>query len=246
MAPLLEVRSLRAGYGRIPILHGVDLDAGAGRVTVLVGPNGAGKTTLLRAVTGLARTHGGGVTLAGTALTGASPPRVVAAGIGFVPAGRQLFRSQTVESNLDLGMYSVSLGRSERAERVEQVYELFPILGEFRSRTAGLLSGGQQQMLAIGQVLVRRPKLLLLDEPSLGLAPAIILELFAAVRRLCDAGTSILLVEQAVDAALELGDDGYVLSAGQVAASGPCDELRDSPALLEAFLGTGHHSTPPR
>ncbi|WP_205528476.1 ABC transporter ATP-binding protein [Desertimonas flava] len=234
---LLELAGLRAGYGRLEIVRSVDMTVEEGKVTVLLGPNGAGKTTLLRSLTGLADVQSGTVRFGGDDLTGASAATIVRAGIGFVPAGRQLFRNQTVASNLDLGMFGLKLSRAERRERIDAACAMFPILGEFIGRRAGLLSGGQQQMLALGQVLVRRPRLLILDEPSLGLAPAIILSLFASLRALGDDGHTVLLVEQAVDAALSIGDVGYVLANGQILGSAPAAELHDHPALDEAFLG---------
>ncbi|MCU1504077.1 MAG: transporter ATP-binding protein, partial [Ilumatobacteraceae bacterium] len=234
----LSIDRLDAGYARLPVLRAVDLVVEPGTITSLLGPNGAGKTTLLRAICGLAKVYRGQVTVGDERITGARAGVVVAAGVGFVPAGRQLFRSQSVESNLDLGMFGVKLTREERAARIERMCAMFPILDAFRTREAGLLSGGQQQMLALAQVLIREPKVLLLDEPSLGLAPAIVGEVFETLRSLRTQGMTTLIVEQAVESAIDLADRVYVMAGGSIVLHGEPDHVRNHPALTEAFLGS--------
>jgi branched-chain amino acid transport system ATP-binding protein len=234
----LSIQSLDAGYARLPVLRSVELEVEPGSITSLLGPNGAGKTTLLRAISGMAKVYRGTVCLGDSDITGARPGLVVEAGVGFVPAGRQLFRSQSVESNLDLGLFGVKLPRDEREARLTDMYEMFPILADFRKRQAGLLSGGQQQMLAIAQVLIRRPQVVLLDEPSLGLAPAIVAEVVERLRDLRRQGMTILLVEQAVETALDISDVVYVMAGGSIVVHGAPDAVREDPKLTEAFLGT--------
>jgi branched-chain amino acid transport system ATP-binding protein len=245
MSATLTIAGLDAGYSRLSVIRKVDMVVQQGQTTVLLGPNGAGKTTLLRAICGMAKVQGGQVRVGDQDITGASTNKVVAAGLGFVPAGRQIFREQSVESNLDLGMFGTGLRRAARNARIDTAYELFPILAEFRQRTAGLLSGGQQQMLAVAQVLVREPSVLLLDEPSLGLAPVVVHELFGAIGELRNAGMTVVVVEQAVELALALSDHAYVLAGGQIVLSGAPDAVRHDPALAAAFLGKGR-STPER
>ena len=246
MSTGLSAEHLDAGYARLPVLRDVNVDVEPGTITALLGPNGAGKTTLLRAITGLSKVYRGRVMVGDREITGVRPGLVVDAGVGFVPAGRQLFRSQTVESNLDLGMFGLKLSRDERAARIAEMCTMFPILADFRARQAGLLSGGQQQMLAIGQVLIRRPLVLLLDEPSLGLAPSIVAEVFDKLRTLRKDGMTTLIVEQAVEAAIDLSDHIYVMAGGTIVLHGPPDQVRDHPALTEAFLGTTNPTTPER
>ena len=227
----LSVRGLCAGYGGIRVLDGVDLDVGG--VTTVIGPNGAGKTTLLRAISGLIpRT--GDVMLDDVPLP-REPAAIVARGVGHVPEGRQLFPEMTVRENLELGGWGLS--RDERAQRIAAVVGLFPRLGERRGQLAGSLSGGEQQMVAIGRALVRRPRVLMLDEPSLGLAPRLVDELLGTVGRLHAEGVTVLLVEQNVAKALALADRAYVIERGRVVAYGPARTLLDSPAVRAAYLG---------
>jgi branched-chain amino acid transport system ATP-binding protein len=229
----LSVRGLSAGYGGIRVLDRVDLDVHG--LTAVIGPNGAGKTTLLRALSGLIpRT--GELRLDGTPLPH-EPAAIVARGVGHVPEGRQLFAEMTVRENLELGGWR--LPRGERASRLDAVVGLFPRLAERRAQLAGSLSGGEQQMLAIGRALMRRPRLLMLDEPSLGLAPRLVDDLLATVRRLHEDGVSVLLVEQNVAKALALADRAYVIERGRVVAQGPARTLLDSPAVRAAYLGEG-------
>jgi len=235
---LLSVARLNAGYGNKQILSEVDIEVGQGEIVVVVGPNGAGKTTLLSAISGLCRVTGGRVSHAGVDITGMRADRVTARGLAHCPEGRHIFQRLTVEENL----LAAHVGRTARgfASLRDQVYDLFPILGERRHGLASRMSGGQQQMLAIGRAIMAEPDLLMLDEPSLGLAPKIITQIFAIVLDLALAGMSILLVEQNVRLALEIGDRAYVLESGRVRLSGPAEEVAAHPALAGLYLGADH------
>jgi ABC-type branched-subunit amino acid transport system ATPase component len=230
----LIVRGLRAGYGSIAVLHGIDLEAAPGRLTVIVGPNGAGKTTLLKAISGLIPRQGE-VLLDGMPLP-ESPAAVVQRGVGHVPEGRQLFAQMTVLETLELGAWLVP--RGERSARLDEVLSAFPKLAERRSQLAGTMSGGEQQMLAVGRALMNRPRVMMLDEPSLGLAPRMIDELLRIVLRIRDEGTTVLLVEQNVAKALEIAQDAYVIERGRVVLGGAAEHVRDSEQVREAYLGT--------
>jgi branched-chain amino acid transport system ATP-binding protein len=233
MSATLSVRGLTAGYGNIRVLDGVDIDVLRGRLTTLVGPNGGGKTTLLKALSGLIpRT--GDVTLDGVVLPG-SPAAAVGRGLGHVPEGRQLFPDMTVHENLELGAWGQP--RRERARRLDEVIGLFPRLQERRRQLAGSMSGGEQQMLAIGRALMARPRLLMLDEPSLGLAPRLVDSLLTLVRELCDGDMTVLLVEQNVARALALADDAYVMERGRIVHHGPAGAVREAPQVRAAYLG---------
>jgi branched-chain amino acid transport system ATP-binding protein len=212
MSAGLSIKGLSAGYGPIRVLQGMDLEAPAGEITVVVGPNGAGKTTLLRAVSGLIPREGE-VVFEGEALP-AQPAIIVRRGLAQVAEGRQLFPQMTVRENLELGGYL--LPRGERAARLERVFEFFPKLAQRRAQLAGTMSGGEQQMLAVGRALMGKPKLLMLDEPSLGLAPKMIDELLGIVRRIRDDGVTILLVEQNIAKALAIAEGAYVIERGAV------------------------------
>ena len=236
--PMLEVTGLDAGYGPVRILEHVSLVVEGGTVVALVGANGAGKTTLLHALSGIVRPTAGQIVFEGQQLSGARPDRIVASGIVHVAEGRRLFRTQTVGENLDLGFYGMGLSRSDENARLAEVLDLFPVLASRLNAQAGALSGGQQQMLAIAQVLVRRPKLLLLDEPSLGLAPVIVDQVFEVLQRLNGSGTTILLVEQMVDRALAIADRAYVLQNGRIVGSGTAAELGTGDLIRKAYLGT--------
>jgi branched-chain amino acid transport system ATP-binding protein len=233
MSVALSVRGLSAGYGGLRVLDHLDLDVAARAITAVIGPNGAGKTTLLRALSGLIP-RGGDVRLDGAPLP-AEPAAVVARGVGHVPEGRQLFAQMTVVENLELGGWRAS--RAERAARLDTVLALFPRLRERRRQLAGSMSGGEQQMLAIGRALMTGPRLLMLDEPSLGLAPRLVDELLLTVRRLHAEGVTILLVEQHVAKALALADAAYVIERGRVVASGSARALLDSAEVRTAYLG---------
>ena len=231
---MLRLENLRSGYGRIPVLHGIALEVRAGELVALLGANGAGKTTLLRAISGV-HASSGSVTLEKTEIQKLSAQRRVSLGIVQVPEGRQVFGPLSVEDNLRLGAYR--RGRAKSAASLERVYALFPVLAERRRDPAGGLSGGQQQMLALGRALMAEPRLLLLDEPSMGLAPRLVAEIFACIQRLRAADTAILLVEQNATAALAIADRGLVLEAGRVTLSGTGPELLANPAIRSAYLG---------
>jgi branched-chain amino acid transport system ATP-binding protein len=231
---MLDVSSLEARYGRIPALRGIDLSIRAGELVALVGANGAGKSTLLRALSGV-QPSTGKVAFDGEDLSAASPEERVARGIVQVPEGRQVFGPLSVEDNLRLGAYR--RGRRETGQSLARVYQLFPALAERRAHPAGALSGGQQQMLAIGRALMAQPRLLLLDEPSMGLAPRLVAEIFACVQALRAADTALLLVEQNARAALAIADRAYVLETGRVVLAGSGAELLADQAVRTAYLG---------
>ncbi len=231
---VLEVRGLVAGYGRIEALHGVDVALRRGELVALVGANGAGKTTLLRAISGLIRTEAGSVSLLGRDVTRASAEARVQAGLAQVLEGRQVFGPLSVHDNLRLGAYT---RRSSTDAKLESMYELFPALSEMRDLSAWKLSGGQQQMLAIARALMSEPKVLLLDEPSMGLGPLLVREVFAAIKRLKASGIPILLVEQNARAALAIADKAYVLETGSITLAGSAVELLADDRVKSAYLG---------
>ena len=232
---MLEVKSLRAGYGAIEILRGVDLAVGAGEIVALLGSNGAGKSTLNNNLSGLYRPFGGTVRFAGTDITGARSTRIVEAGLVQVPEGRRIFPNLSVRENLELGSYR--RGRAARQKNLDHAVEIFPRLKERWTQAAGTLSGGEQQMLAIGRGLMSEPKLLILDEPSLGLSPLLVEEMFALIGRLNTQGLAILLVEQNVVQSLAIAHRAYVLEGGVVALSGGARELAEHPGLRKSYLG---------
>ena len=236
-APLLVVEGLRAAYGRIEVLHGVDLTVCRGEIVALIGANGAGKSTCLAVISGLLAPRGGRVIFDGREITRRPAEDLVRLGLSHVPERRQLFGALTVEDNLLLGAYARRGDRAGRRAAMERVYTLFPILRERRRQPAGTLSGGQGQMLAVGRGLMARPSLLLLDEPSLGLAPLVAREIFAAVGTLREGGTTVLLVEQNARAALRLADRGYVFETGRVALAGPAADLMADPTVQGVYLG---------
>ena len=231
---MLRVERLEARYGRIPALQGIDLHLSPGELVALVGANGAGKTTLLRSLSGV-HPSSGKVSLQDEDISRASAARRVELGIVQVPEGRQVFSPLSVEDNLRLGSYR--RGREQRLRSLERVYAMFPPLAARRRQAAGMLSGGQQQMLAIGRALMAQPRFLLLDEPSMGLAPRLMAEIFACVRALRDADTGVLLVEQNARGALGIADRGYVLETGRLVKSGSGAELLADPAVRAAYLG---------
>jgi len=233
--PTLCVRALTSHYGRIQALKGIDLEIAEGELVALVGANGAGKTTLLRTLSGVQPASGGDIAYRGKSLLNQRPDARVRAGISQVPEGRQVFGPMTVEDNLRLGAYTRP--RVEVAEDLDKAYALFPTLKDKRRLPAGTLSGGQQQMLAMARALMARPRLLLLDEPSMGLAPLLIEEVFRVVRLLKSQGITILLVEQNAHAALSIADRGYVLETGTVVLSGQGSELLANEQVKQAYLG---------
>jgi branched-chain amino acid transport system ATP-binding protein len=233
--PILEVRGLRAGYGAVEVLRGVDLELRAGEVVALLGSNGAGKSTLNNNLSGIYRPFAGSIRFLGEEIAGAAPTRIVEAGLVHVPEGRRVFPDLSVRENLELGSYR--RGRAARARNLERVVSIFPRLGERARQAAGTLSGGEQQMLAIGRGLMGEPRLLILDEPSLGLSPLLVEEMFALVGRLNADGLSVLLVEQNVVQSLAIAHRAYVLEHGAIALSGPAAELARDPALRRSYLG---------
>jgi len=232
---LLEVSGLTTHYGRIQALKGIDLAVTEGELLALVGGNGAGKTTLLRTISGVQPASSGAIRFAGADITRTPPSRRVRAGIAQVPEGRQVFGPLSVADNLTLGGYTRP--KREASQEIERVYAMFPILSEKRRQPAGTLSGGQQQMLAIGRALMARPRLLLLDEPSMGLAPLLVEEIFAAIKRLKAAGTTIFLVEQNAHAALTIADRGYVLETGRIVMQDAGPALLANERVRQAYLG---------
>jgi len=233
---LLEVKGLHGGYGNVQVLHGIDLTVARGEIVAILGANGAGKSTTLRVLSGLLKSSAGSITLDGKQVEQLPPHRLVKLGITHVPEGRRIFGTLTVRENLDLGAFS----RDDR-DRVEEtrarVLGLFPVLGNRSGQMGGTLSGGEQQMLAIGRALMARPKLLLLDEPSLGLAPLLVKAIFRTLREIRDAGVTILLVEQNARAALRLADRGYVMETGRIALAGASGRLLENPEVQKAYLG---------
>jgi branched-chain amino acid transport system ATP-binding protein len=233
---VLEVAGLDASYGDALALESIDLRVEEGEIVSVVGPNGAGKSTLVNVVAGLHRSRRGRISMDGAEISSEAAHRFCDCGIAIVPEGRRLFPRMTVRENLDLGAYR-KVARGSRDERLGWVHELFPRLAERSGQLAGSLSGGEQQMVAIGRALMAHPRLLLLDEPSLGLAPVIVDEVFDVVRTIHASGVAVLLVEQNVDRALEASSRAYLLIEGQVALEGPAAELRASPEVRRTVLG---------
>jgi branched-chain amino acid transport system ATP-binding protein len=230
-----------SGYGQVRVLEDVSLEVRSGEVVTLIGANGAGKSTLLKVVSGLLPAWKGSVVFDGEDVTSMKPDRRVSMGMALIPEGRQLFGTMTVEENLRLGAYSRDRGATaEYGEDLGSVYELFPVLEERAAQTAGTLSGGEQQMLAIGRALMSRPRLLLLDEPSLGLAPMVIREIFAALGRLRERGLTMFLVEQDARIALKHADRGYVMRTGSIALSGSASDLMADDDVRLIYLGAWH------
>ena len=234
---LLNVRDLHAGYGRAEVLHGLNLQARQGSVVTVIGPNGAGKSTLLNALMGVLPARGD-VVYAGRSIAQRTLEDRVMQGMALVPETRALFGSMPVEDNLLLGAYrQVRLGNKDSASALNEVYTLFPRLRERRAQLAGTLSGGERQMLAVGRALMSKPRLLMLDEPSLGLAPLVVRDIFRTIAGLRATGVTILLVEQNARAALEVADHGYVLEMGEIALQGPAAELARDSRVIDTYLG---------
>jgi branched-chain amino acid transport system ATP-binding protein len=235
--PLLRVQGLHAGYGRAEVLHGIDLHAEAGSVITVIGPNGAGKSTFLNALMGVLPAQGQ-IEFQGESISALSLEERVMLGISLVPEKRELFGTMPVEDNLLLGAFrQVRLRNKNWRNQIDTVYEIFPRLKERRLQLAGTLSGGERQMLAVGRALMARPTLLMLDEPSLGLAPLIVKEIFRTIDALRKTGVTTLLVEQNARAALETADYGYVLEMGEVALKGPAKDLAIDPQVIDTYLG---------
>jgi len=237
---MLEVVKLQVAYGAAPAIWDVSIDVQRGELVCVVGPNGAGKSTLINVIAGLHRARGGRLSFNGQDITHLASHRFCAAGIAIVPEGRRLFTGMSVRDNLELGSF-LPHAKQHRAASLEQVLALFPALKQKLPSAAGSLSGGQQQMVAIGRALMSRPQLLLLDEPSLGLAPAVVLDMFKAIREINAGGTSVLLVEQNVAMAMEIARRAYVMEEGRIVADGLARDLLGRPEIQKAYLGIETH-----
>lgn len=233
---MLELKSLDAGYGGFQALFGINLDVKAGEAVGVIGPNGAGKTTLMRVISGLIRPTRGTIAMEGADVVATPPHLIVGLGIAHVPENRRLFPRLTVEDNLKMGAY-MPKARARFAERLEFVFDLFPRMKERRGQMAGTMSGGEQQMCAIGRALMSDPKLLLLDEPSAGLAPVVVQQVFELVKRIRSGGLTVLIVEQNVQQVLKVVDRAYLLEAGTIRASGTATEMLASDTVKQAYLG---------
>ena len=233
---MLELRSVDAGYGSFQALFGVGLEVKAGEAVGVIGPNGAGKTTLMRVISGLIRPRSGSIVMEGVDVLATPPHRIVSLGVAHVPEHRRLFPRLSVEDNLKMGAY-MPAARSQFAERLEFVFDLFPRMKERRHQMAGTMSGGEQQMCAIGRALMSNPKLLLLDEPSAGLAPVVVQQVFELVRRIRASGLTVLIVEQNVQQVLRIVDRAYLLEAGSIRASGTSAEVMGTDTIKQAYLG---------
>jgi branched-chain amino acid transport system ATP-binding protein len=239
-AALLQVEQLFAGYVRgLPIVQGVSIEVAAGEVVTIIGPNGAGKSTLLKAIVGLVPVEGGRIVLAGRDITALPAHRVIAAGVGYVPQTANVFTTLTIHENLVAGGHLLG---GEMAQRLQRAYAMFPVLAEKRRERARTLSGGQRQMLALARALMTEPSLVVLDEPTAGLAPMLVAEVFARSRALAEAGVAVLMVEQNAKGALRQSDRGYVLAEGRNRIDGRAAELLDNPQVAAAFLGGARHA----
>ncbi|WP_409273400.1 ABC transporter ATP-binding protein [Neobacillus sp. SCS-31] len=235
---MLKLENINAYYGYIHALKDVSLEIKEGNIVTLLGANGAGKTTILKVISGLIKPQKGGITFDNKSLTGQSPEKIVKSGIVQAPEGRQVFPELTVKENLQIGAYTQK-DRKEAAKSLEKVFTYFPRLKEREKQAAGTLSGGEQQMLAIGRALMAKPKLLLLDEPSLGLAPLIVKDIFSIIREINQQGTTVFLVEQNANQALSISHHAYILETGKVIHHGPAQLIRNDPKIKQAYLG-GH------
>lgn len=234
---LLEVRDLNVHYGAIHAIHDVSIDVEAGQIVTLIGANGAGKTTILHTISGLHKATSGSVTLEGHDLIKTEPSKIVTLGMAHVPEGRHVFSHMTVEENLEMGAFIFSKNKSATTESIQDVYNRFPRLKERRRQLAGTLSGGEQQMLAVGRALMAKPKLLLMDEPSMGLSPILVKEIFKIIEEVHKQGITVLLVEQNAKMALSIADKAYVLETGRIKMSGDAKELMSNDDVRKAYLG---------
>lgn len=232
---ILEINGLEVNYGAIVALKGVDLKVNRGEIVTMIGANGAGKSTTMNTAMGLVKSHGGKISYEGKDITNANTKDIVKQGMVLVPEGRQVFQEMSVRENLEMGGYLAT--SKEREERFESVYEMFPKLKERRNQAAGTLSGGEQQMLAVGRALMAAPKLILMDEPSLGLAPFLVQEIFQLIVRIKESGTSVLLVEQNARMALKISDRAYVLETGRIVLTDTAQKLLESDMVRKAYLG---------
>jgi branched-chain amino acid transport system ATP-binding protein len=240
---LLTVENLVAGYGKVQVLHGISLQVEEGRLVTLIGSNGAGKTTTLRALSGMIRPQSGSIKLGGEEIAGQPAHKITRRGVAHSPENRRVFTVMSVRDNLLLGAFPRLTGSRPKGDvdrDLDRMFELFPRLAERRDQLAGTLSGGEQQMLAMARALMLDPQVLLLDEPSMGLAPRLVEEVFATVARLKKAKVTMLLVEQFAAAALNVADFGYVLENGRISVAGPAEKLRNDPAVQAAYLGAAH------
>lgn len=240
---MLTIKNLSAGYGKVQVLHGISIDVPKGKVVTLIGSNGAGKTTTMRAVSGMIAPTGGEISLNGKRIDGMEPYHIARLGLAHSPEGRRVFATMTVSDNLLLGAFPRMTGarpKGDVAHDLERAMELFPRLKERRLQLAGTLSGGEQQMLAMARAVMLNPEVVLLDEPSMGLAPILVDEVFKIILRLKGEGVTMLLVEQFAAAALGVADYGYVLENGRINVHGPAERLRNDPAVKAAYLGGGH------
>jgi branched-chain amino acid transport system ATP-binding protein len=237
---MLSISNLHAAYGKVEVLHGISLEVPKGKVVTLIGSNGAGKTTTMRAISGMIKPRSGTVMLAGKDVTGLDSHRIAKAGVAHSPEGRRVFSTMSVTDNLLLGAfprYTGSRPKGDVNEDLERALELFPRLQERRTQLAGTLSGGEQQMLAMARAVMLNPEVILLDEPSMGLAPILVEEVFRIISRLKDRGVTMLLVEQFAAAALKVADYGYVLENGRISLHGPAESLKNDPGVKAAYLG---------
>jgi branched-chain amino acid transport system ATP-binding protein len=239
---VLSIDGLQTFYGRIHALKGISLSVQKGQIVALLGANGAGKSTTLKTVSGLIRAAAGEIHFMGRDITAAPPHDIVRMGLIHAPEGRRIFKGLTVQENLDLGGFTAGQDKTGRDQRLQHIFGLFPILYERRKQDSALLSGGEQQMLAIGRALMTNPKLLLLDEPSMGLAPFLVQAIMKIIRKLNDQGTTILLVEQNAKVALKLAHYGYVLETGRIVIEGDAATLRQDESIIKAYLGGTHSS----
>lgn len=240
---MLSISNLHAAYGKVEVLHGISLEVPKGKVVSLIGSNGAGKTTTMRAISGMLKPNAGQVTLDGRDITGLESYKIARAGLAHSPEGRRVFATLSVTDNLQLGAFprlSGSRPKGEVKADLEKAMELFPRLKERRNQLAGTLSGGEQQMLAMARAVMLNPEVVLLDEPSMGLAPILVEEVFHIIQRLKDQGVTMLLVEQFAAAALNISDYGYVLENGRISCHGPAAQLKIDPAVKAAYLGAAH------
>jgi branched-chain amino acid transport system ATP-binding protein len=240
---MLNIHNLSAGYGKVQVLHGISIDVPKGKVVTLIGSNGAGKTTTMRAVSGMIRASSGEITLNGKRIDGLESYHIAKLGLAHSPEGRRVFATMSVTDNLTLGAFPRLTGsrpRGDVAADLERAFALFPRLKERRTQLAGTLSGGEQQMLAMARAVMLDPEVVLLDEPSMGLAPILVAEVFRIIERLKEQGVTMLLVEQFAAAALAVADYGYVLENGRISLHGPAVKLRNDPGVKAAYLGGGH------
>lgn len=234
---MLKIKNLEAGYGKLRVLKRISMHIDTGEIVTIIGANGAGKTTLLYTIAGMIKATAGEISLYNQNIIRTNPESIVAAGCSLVPEGRQMFSTLSVKENLVLGGYVQRKQKVDQKEELQKIYDIFPVLKEREDQLAGTLSGGEQQMLAMGRALMAHPKLIMMDEPSTGLAPLIVKDIFAIINSLRDAGNTVLLVEQNAKAALAIADRGYVLETGKIILQGPAEDLLNNQDVQRAYLG---------